>query len=80
MSVCACVCAQEVWIALQAIEDGRMREAASADKYPWTPTGDAALDEAQVHFSPLTHRSHSIGFTRAQGIPKYKIGFGRDYT
>ncbi len=24
----------------------------------------------------LTHRSHSISFTRAQGIPKYKIGFG----
>jgi hypothetical protein len=25
----------------------------------------------------LVHRSHSISFTRAQGIPKYKIGFGR---
>ncbi len=25
----------------------------------------------------LIHRSHSISFTRAQGIPKYKIGFGR---
>ena len=24
------------------------------------------------------HRSHSIRFTRAQGIPKYKIGFGRE--
>jgi hypothetical protein len=24
----------------------------------------------------LIHRSHSISFTRAQGIPKYKIGFG----
>ena len=23
------------------------------------------------------HRSHSLSFTRAQGIPKYKIGFGR---
>ena len=26
----------------------------------------------------LIHRSHSISFTRAQGIPKYKIGFGRE--
>jgi heme/copper-type cytochrome/quinol oxidase subunit 2 len=26
-------------------------------------------------FFSLTHRSHSISFTRAQGIPKYKIGF-----
>jgi hypothetical protein len=25
----------------------------------------------------LIHRLHSISFTRAQGIPKYKIGFGR---
>jgi hypothetical protein len=25
----------------------------------------------------LIHRSHSISFTRAQGIPKYKIGFAR---
>ena len=25
----------------------------------------------------LMRRSHSIGFTKAQGIPKYKIGFGR---
>jgi hypothetical protein len=25
----------------------------------------------------LIHRSHSISFTRAQGIPKYKVGFGR---
>jgi hypothetical protein len=25
----------------------------------------------------LTHRSHSISFARAQGIPKYKIEFGR---
>jgi hypothetical protein len=24
------------------------------------------------------HRFHSISFTRAQGIPKYKIGFGRE--
>jgi hypothetical protein len=29
-----------------------------------------------VMFS-LIRRSHSISFTRAQGIPKYKIGFGR---
>jgi hypothetical protein len=29
-------------------------------------------------FFPLIHRSHSISFTRAQGIPKYKIGFGRE--
>jgi hypothetical protein len=28
-------------------------------------------------FFSLIHRSHSISFTRAQGIPKYKIGFGR---
>jgi hypothetical protein len=28
-------------------------------------------------FFPLIHRSHSISFTRAQGVPKYKIGFGR---
>jgi hypothetical protein len=39
---------QEVWIALQAIEDGRLQEAADATKYPWLPTGDAALDEAQA--------------------------------
>jgi hypothetical protein len=26
----------------------------------------------------LMHRSHSISFTRAQGIPKYNIGFGRE--
>ncbi len=26
-------------------------------------------------FFPLIHRSHSISFTRAQGIPKYNIGF-----
>ena len=26
----------------------------------------------------LIHMSHSISFTRAQGIPKYKIGFGRE--
>jgi hypothetical protein len=26
----------------------------------------------------LKHRSHSISFTRPQGIPKYKIGFGRE--
>ncbi len=25
----------------------------------------------------LMHRSHSLSFTRAQGIPKYKIGIGR---
>ncbi len=25
----------------------------------------------------LIRRSHSISFTRAQGTPKYKIGFGR---
>ncbi len=25
----------------------------------------------------LVHRFHSISFTRAQSIPKYKIGFGR---
>jgi hypothetical protein len=26
----------------------------------------------------LIHGFHSISFTRAQGIPKYKIGFGRE--
>jgi hypothetical protein len=26
----------------------------------------------------LIHRFHSISFTRAQGIPMYKIGFGRE--
>ncbi len=26
----------------------------------------------------LIHRSHSISFTRAQGIPKYSIGFGKE--
>jgi hypothetical protein len=26
----------------------------------------------------LAHRSHSISFTRAQGIPKYKLGFVRE--
>ena len=43
-----CVCAQEVWIALQAIQDGRLQEAAHGDKHPWTPTGDDALDKAQA--------------------------------
>jgi hypothetical protein len=32
---------------------------------------------AQAFFFRI-HRSHSISFTRAQGIPKYKIGFGRE--
>jgi hypothetical protein len=34
-----------------------------------------------VHGTPnilLIHRFHSISFTRAQGIPKYKIGFRRE--
>ena len=31
---------------------------------------------ASRHFFFLIHRSHSISFTRAQGIPKYKIRFG----
>ncbi len=29
-----------------------------------------------LRFFPLIHRSHSISFTRAQGIPRYKIGLG----
>ena len=34
--------------------------------------------EVQVgDFFFLIHRSHSISFTRAHGIPKYKIGFAR---
>ena len=36
-----------MWIALQAIQDGRLKEAADGDKYPWPPTGDADLDAAQ---------------------------------
>jgi hypothetical protein len=40
----------------------------------WRP--HAVLSEAQ--FFSLIHRSHSISFTRAQGIPKYKIGFRRE--
>ena len=31
-----------------------------------------------IFFFFLIHRSHSISFTRAQGIPKYKIRFGRE--
>ncbi len=31
-----------------------------------------------IFFFFLIHRFHSISFTRAQGIPKYKIGFGRE--
>jgi hypothetical protein len=33
---------------------------------------------ASSGFFFLIHRSHSISFTRAQGIPKYKIRFGRE--
>jgi hypothetical protein len=33
---------------------------------------------ACARFFFLKHTSHSISFTRAQGIPKYKIGFGRE--
>jgi len=40
--------------------------------------GDAyPARELLVLFVFLIRRSHSISFTRAQGIPKYKIGFGR---
>ncbi len=41
---------------------------------------EAGICEAPNHsfFLLLKHRFHSISFTRAQGIPKYKIGFGRD--
>jgi hypothetical protein len=39
------------------------------------------LSSAQLCTLPFSffhiRRSHSISFTRAQGIPKYKIGFGR---
>jgi hypothetical protein len=31
----------------------------------------------RLQFFFLIHRSHFIGFTRAQGIPEYKIRFGR---
>jgi hypothetical protein len=53
------------------------------------PAAFAGVDVATVfrgigEWSPVTcfffflvRRSHSIIFTRAQGIPKYKIGFGR---
>jgi hypothetical protein len=36
-----------------------------------------ALGQYRREFFFLMRRSHSIGFTKAQGIPKYKIGFGR---
>jgi hypothetical protein len=39
--------------------------------------GDA-LHAPQGRLSFLVHRFHSISFTRAQGIPRYKIGFGRE--
>ena len=54
----------------------------------WTPVVDdnyvQVMDEggagslcslAVFVFYFLIHRFHSISFTRAQGIPKYKIGF-----
>jgi hypothetical protein len=38
-------------------------------------TLDLSTVRAALFF--LIHRFHSISVTRAQGIPKYKIGFGR---
>jgi hypothetical protein len=57
-------------------------------KQPWSLVGDvvpccALMGCLQSHgvlsskygdFLFLIHRSHSISFTRAQGIPKFKIG------
>jgi hypothetical protein len=40
------------------------------------PRTHNCYDTHHPSFFPM-HRSHSISFTRAQGIPKYKIGFGR---
>jgi hypothetical protein len=64
--VCVCVCVQEVGGLAPSVE-------AAAASTAW-PGPFASL----WVFFPLIHRSHSISFTRAQGIPKYKIGFGRE--
>jgi hypothetical protein len=42
------------------------------------PEPNGALTVVFFFFFFLIHRFHSISFTRAQGIPKYKIGFGRE--
>ncbi len=46
-----------------------------------TPSRSCQLEvqvDLAVFFLFFLHTSHSISFTRAQGIPKYKIGFGRE--
>jgi hypothetical protein len=43
---------------------------------PGSSTCPTGMGGVRVFF-PLVRRSHSISFTRAQGIPKYTIGFGR---
>jgi len=44
---------------------------------PTTPL-QPQLSPFALYFFLLIHRFHSISFTRAQGIPKYKLGFGRE--
>ena len=66
---------------------GRPR-VATAGPLRWWPRPDEKCGPAYAEagyvrvlllctFLSLTHRSHSISFTRAQGIPKYKIGVRR---
>jgi hypothetical protein len=52
---------------------GMLASALTPDPPP-TPT---PLHDGAVLFFPI-HRFNSISFTRAQGIPKYKIGFRKE--
>jgi hypothetical protein len=45
----------------------------------WRSTGVSICKTRPLSFFFfLIHRSHSISFTRAQGIPRYNIGIGRE--
>ena len=62
---------QEVWIALQAVEDGRMKEAVDNTPFPWLPTGDGSLDAAQALMrtavrktGSLSHRDERLALAR----------------
>jgi hypothetical protein len=77
--VCAPVCS--------AVRIARLQKARKAKERSSSPTpGLRSMMSGSflgaylvfLTFFFLTHRSHSISFTRAQGIPTYKIGFGRE--
>ena len=82
--LCACVCACVCLHALAAdfIKDDQdrwwMLQLKSFRLTPECEAHMAKLNAAKMVGFFLIHRSHSISFTRAQGIPKYKIGFGRE--